>query len=222
MKKYLAVLWTLCVVLIPRAECQSSAPLKLIESIPLPNVEGYFDHMAVDIKGQRLFVPGEHQRTIEVIDLRTGKDIHTITGFGGDPRKTLYLPETNEIWVDDGDATVKSFSGETYELLKNIPLSGHEGDKDARRVPDNGVYDSAKGLFYLGDRADGLKKDLGIKGSIEIVDLKNGKFVGSIEIEGLNPAGLALDPKSSKLYVVTGDTSNVIVIDREQRKVLAT
>ena len=81
MKKYLAVLWTLCVVLIPRAVCQSSAPMKQIQSIPLPNVEGYFDHMAVDIKGQRLFVPGEHQRTIEVIDLRAGKVIHTITGL---------------------------------------------------------------------------------------------------------------------------------------------
>ena len=192
--RFFVILWTLCAAFAPRSHAQTAvppdpkAPLRLVQAIPLPSVEGYFDHMAVDIKGQRLFVPGEHQRTIEVIDLRTGKDIHTITGFGGDPRKTLYLPETNEIWVDDGDATVKSFSGETYELLKNIPLSGHDGDKDARRVPDNGVYDPATGLFYLGDRADALKKELGIKGSIEIVDLKNGKFLGSIEIEGLNPA----------------------------------
>jgi DNA-binding beta-propeller fold protein YncE len=224
---FFAILWTFCAVLAPQSQAQSAAPtdmkapLRLVQAIPLPSVEGYFDHMAVDIKGQRLFVPGEHQRTIEVIDLRTGKDIHTITGFGGDPRKTIYLPQTNEIWVDDGDATVKAFSGETYELVKNIPLSGHDGDKDSRRVPDNGVYDPATGLFYLGDRADGLKKE-GIKGSIEIVDTKNGKFLGSIDVDGLNPAGLALDPKSSKLYVVTGDTSNVIVIDRDQRKVLAT
>jgi len=223
----LVILCTLCALVAPRSQAQdgaptdAKAPMRLVQTISLPNVEGYFDHMAVDIKGQRLFVPGEHQRTIEVIDLRTGKDIHTISGFGGDPRKTIYLPQTNEIWVDDGDATVKAFSGETYELLKNIPLSGHDGDKDSRRVPDNGVYDPATGLFYLGDRADGLKKE-GIKGSIEIVDLKSGKYVGSIEVDGLNPAGLALDPKSSKMYVVTGDTSNVIVIDREQRKVLAT
>src|SRR4030081_187671 len=216
MKTYLAVLWTLCVVLIPRAQSQTSAPLKQIQSIPLPNVEGYFDHMAVDIKGQRLFVPGEHQRTIEVIDLRAGKVIHTITGFGGDPRKTIYLPETNEIWVDDGDATCKAFSGDTYELVKNIPLAGHELDKDSRRVPDNGVYDPATGLFYLGDRADGLKKE-GIKGSIEIVDTKSGKYLGSIEVDGLNPAGLTLDPHSAKMYVVTGDPSNVIVIGREKR-----
>ena len=224
---FFAILWTLCAIFAPHSQAQSAAPtdttapLRLVQAIPLPSVEGYFDHMAVDMKGQRLFVPGEHQRTIEVIDLRSGKDIHTITGFGGDPRKTIYLPQTNEIWVDDGDATVKAFSGENYQLVRNIPLSGHDLDKDSRKVPDNGIYDPATGLFYLGDRADGLKKE-GVKGSIEIVDTKSGKYLGSIEVDGLNPAGLALDPKSSKLYVVTGDTSNVIVIDRDQRKVVAT
>src|SRR5260370_13723849 len=114
MTKYLAVLWALCAVLAPRAQSQTSAPLKQIQSIPLPNVEGYFDHMAVDVKGQRLFIPGEHQRTIEVVDLHAGKVIHTITGFGGDPRKTIYLHEANEIWVENGDATCKAFSAETY------------------------------------------------------------------------------------------------------------
>ncbi len=211
MTKYLAVLWALCAVLAPRAQSQTSAPLKQIQSIPLPNVEGYFDHMAVDVKGQRLFIPGEHQRTIEVVDLHAGKVIHTITGFGGDPRKTIYLPETNEIWVDDGDATCKAFSGDSYELVKNIPLTGHELDKDSRRVPDNGVYDPATHIFYLGDRADGMKKE-GVKGSIEIVDLKNGKLAGSIEVEGLNPAGLVLDPGSQRMFVVMGDTSQQKVI----------
>lgn len=221
MKRYSVVVLALCIAWLPRAQAQTNAPMKMVQSIPLPNVEGYFDHMAVDIKGQRLFVPGEHQRTIEVVDLRAGKVIHTITGFGGDPRKTIYLPATNEIWVDDGDATCKAFSGDSYELVKNIPLSGHDLDKDSRKVPDNGVYDPATQLFYLGDRADGLKKE-GVKGSVEIVDLKNGKFVGSIEVDGLNPAGLALDPGSPRMFVVMGDTAQVVVIDRQKRTVLAT
>jgi DNA-binding beta-propeller fold protein YncE len=100
-------------------------------------------------------------------------------------------------------------------------LTGHELDKDSRRVPDNGVYDPATHLFYLGDRADGLKKE-GVKGSIEIVNLKNGKLAGSIEVDGLNPAGLVLDPASPRMFVVMGDTSQVVVIDREKRTVIAT
>jgi hypothetical protein len=222
MKTCLVSLCTLFLfsLLVSPAPCQTAPPMKLIQTIPLPNVEGYFDHMAVDVKGQRLFLPGEHQRTIEVIDLRAGKVIRTITGFGGDPRKTIYLPETNQIWVDDGDSTLKAFSGETYELLKNVPLSGHDLDKDSRKVPDNGVYDPATHLFYLGDRADSTP-NAGPKGSIEIVDVKSGSLVASIDVDGKNPAGLVLDPSSPKLYVVMGDTSQVVVIDREKRAVLA-
>lgn len=220
MKAYLLVLCVFWLLMGVPTRPQSNPPMKLVQTIPLPNVEGYFDHMAVDLKGQRLFVPGEHQRTIEVVDLRSGKVIHTITGFGGDPRKTIYLPEADQIWVDDGDSTLKAFSGSTYKLIKNIPLSGHDLDNDSKKVPDNGVYDPTTNLFYLGDRADSTP-NAGPKGSIEIVDVKAGAFVASIDVEGKNPAGLALDSSSSKLYVVMGDTSQVVVIDREKRAVIA-
>jgi len=46
-------------------------------------------------------------------------------------------------------------------------------------------------------------------------------LVASIDVEGKNPAGLVLDPASPKLYVVMGDTSQVVVIDREKRSVIA-
>ena len=59
MKKYLMIFCTLWMISIPLAQAQISPPLKPIQTIPLPNVEGYFDHPAVDIKGQRLFIPGE-------------------------------------------------------------------------------------------------------------------------------------------------------------------
>lgn len=212
---------TLAMIGTPTAQAQADPPMKLIQTIALPSVEGYFDHMAVDVKGQRLFVTGEHQRTLEVIDLRDGRVVRSITGFGGDPRKALYLPKTNQIWVDDGDATVKAYDGTSYELIQNIPLSDHDLGPGARRVPDNGIYDEATGLFYLGDRADGLKKE-GVKGSVEIVDIKNGKDVASLQVDGLNPAGFALDTATPKMYVVMGDTSNVVVIDRQKREVIAT
>jgi len=221
MKSGLLILCVIALFAAGNTRAQSNPPMKLIDAIPLPSVEGYFDHPAVDVKGQRLFLPGENQRTIEVIDLRAGKVIRTITGFGGDPRKTIYLPEVNQIWVDDGDSTLKCFSGENYELLKTVNLTGYELDKDSRRVPDNGVYDPATHLFYLGDRADSTPNG-GPKGSIEIVDVKSGTLAGSIEVEGKNPAGLALDPAWSKLYVVMGDTSKVVVIDLKKRTAIAT
>lgn len=198
---------------------QSNLPLRLIQSIPLANVEGYFDHPAIDIKGQRLFVPGEYQETIEVVDLRAGKDIHSITGLGGHPRKIVYVPESNEIWVDLGSGACKVFSADSYALVKTIPLNP-DSPPSANREPDNGIYDAAAHRIYYGDRGDRSKE--GSKGSIEIVDVSNKSYAGAIVVDDSDPAGLALDDKSSKLFVVLGQTSKVAVLDRDKKTVLTT
>ena len=193
-------------IVIPGAQAQTSAPLRQIQTIPMPNVEGYFDHPAVDIKGQRLFVPGEYQKTIEIVDLRAGKVIHEITGLEGNPRKVIYIPQSNQIWVDLGNGMCKGFSGDSYQLLKNIQLNP-DSPPEAKREPDNGIYDPATGLFYIGDRGDRSKQ--GTKGSVEIVDTKNGTYAGSVTLDDNDPAGLALDPATPRLYVVLGATSQV-------------
>ncbi len=196
MKRYLAVIGISMMFLFSKAQAQTGAPLKLIQTIPLPGVEGYFDHLAVDIKGERLFIPGEHQRTLEVIDLRAGKVIHTISGFDGNPRKTIYLPQSNQIWVDMGNGTCKAFSSETYQMLKDIQLNP-DSPPEAKREPDNGIYDPSSQMFYIGDRGDRSKA--GTKGSIEIVDTKNGTYAGSITVDDSDPAGLALDREGKTL-----------------------
>ena len=219
MKTYLVIFCALWMISIPGMEAQTSAPLRQIQTIPLPNVEGYFDHPAVDLKGKRLFIPGEYQKTIEIVDLSAGKVIHSITGLEGNPRKVIYIPQSNQIWVDLGSGTCKAFSGDSYQLVKNVQLHP-DSPPDAKREPDNGIYDPATGLFYIGDRGDRSKE--GTKGSIEIVDTKNGTYAGSITLDDNDPAGLAIDPASPRLYVVLGATSQVAVIDRKKRAVIAT
>src|SRR5260370_34908404 len=78
MKTYLAVAGIVLVLSISGAQAQTGAPLKLIQTIPLPNVEGYFDHMAVDVKGHRLFFPGGHHRAMELVDVGTAELFTTI------------------------------------------------------------------------------------------------------------------------------------------------
>ena len=159
MKTYLVIFCTLWMILIPGAQAQTSAPLRQIQTIPMPNVEGYFDHPAVDIKGQRLFVPGEYQKTIEIVDLRAGKVIHEITGLEGNPRKVIYIPQSNQIWVDLGNGMCEGFSGDSYQLLKNIQLNP-DSPPEAKREPDNGIYDPATGLFYIGAPTAGQRDPL--------------------------------------------------------------
>src|SRR5512142_1289888 len=59
----------------------SHPALRLLQTIPLPNVEGRIDHLAIDIKGQRLFIAALGNNSVEVVDLRVGKVIQSISGF---------------------------------------------------------------------------------------------------------------------------------------------
>jgi DNA-binding beta-propeller fold protein YncE len=217
MKTALAILFASSLATNPAAHAQNEAPAKLVQAIPLPDVEGWMDHLSVDVKGQRLFVPAEQKKTLEVIDLRAGKLLRTITGFAGAPRKSVYLPDRNEIWIDDGES-VKSFNGSTYELIKNIPL---ELDKASKMIPDNGNFDPASGKFYVAITADANAANATVKGAIEVVDTRNGREVMRIPVDGTDPAGVAFDAGSPRMFVPLGDTAKVQVIDRDKGTTLA-
>jgi hypothetical protein len=72
---------------VSRAPAQSvpmqtmSGLLRLVQTSPLPT-EGYMDHMAVDVKGQRLFISGEANKSLIVVDLKSGNVIHEVKGLG--------------------------------------------------------------------------------------------------------------------------------------------
>jgi hypothetical protein len=234
MKIRLAILFALCLVLVAAATTytQSTAPappplmpmvtmsglLRLAQTIPLP-AEGYIDHMTVDVKGQRLFIAGEENKSLITVDLRAGKVIHETKGLGGAPRKPFYLPDSDEVWVDLGDNTVVAISGATYEVTKTVALTGGRGA--AKREPDNGAYDPAAHLYYVAIVTGSGNTD----GSIEIVDTRAGKLVGSIKMGGNDPGGVAIDPSRKRLYVAMGDVvggeSHLKVIDLEKRAVIA-
>src|SRR5437868_3498490 len=85
--------------------------LKLTETIPLPGVKGRFDHLAIDVKGHRLFVAALGNNTLEILDIVEGKSIKSIAGLHK-PTGVLYLPEPNHIAIANGDdGTFKLFNG---------------------------------------------------------------------------------------------------------------
>ena len=193
--------------------------MRLVETIPIPT-EGYMDHLTYDLKNQHLFLSAENNKEIVVVDMKAGKVIH-VTKVGGNPRKPYFDQGSNELWVDLGDNTVVAVNGTTFEVEKTIELTG---GKDAPgRDPDNGAFDAAKGLYYVAvrTRQEGMKD-----GSIEIVDTRAGKLVGSIKMDGQEPAAIILDPKANLLYAGMGDVVNgesvVKVVDLNKRAIVAT
>src|SRR5437762_4771620 len=65
-------------------------PLQLIRTIPLPDLPGRIDHLAVDLKRHRLFLAALEKNTIELVDLRAGTVSRSMTGFNK-PQGVFYL-----------------------------------------------------------------------------------------------------------------------------------
>jgi len=109
--------------------------------IRLTNVEGRMDHLGVDLKGQRLFVTAFDNHTLEVLDLKTGRQMHTIPDLN-EPQGAYYDPASNRLFVAcGGDGTVKIFDGATYRLWQTVTL-----DLDA----DNVRYDNRSRHLVVG------------------------------------------------------------------------
>jgi DNA-binding beta-propeller fold protein YncE len=244
MKIHVTLFCALWIALVPKTQGQTmpmqtmSGLLDLVQTIPLPT-EGYMDRLTIDVKGQRLFICGEAVKSIVVVDLRAGKVIHETKGLTASPKKPIYLPETNEIWVTMTDSTVIVISGTTYEVTKTVKLAEYGNPK---RGADNGAYDPSTHLFYaavevfgdkgtnentspLGTRFNGGDNHQPSGASIDIVDTRTAKLVGSVKLPGGDPAGVALDPSGKRMYVTMGDIiggdSHVAVVDLEKRAVVA-
>src|SRR5438552_10432976 len=89
--------------------------LKLIQTIPLPDVKGRIDHLAIDSKGKRLFVAALGNNTVEVLDLNAGTWLRSIAGCSK-PQGLVYLPRPNLLFVaSGGGGRVRSYAGRSFE-----------------------------------------------------------------------------------------------------------
>jgi YVTN family beta-propeller protein len=79
----------------------AAEPLTHKATVPLPGVEGRFDHFAVDTNGNRVFVAALGNNTVEVIDRATAKRVQTITGQHK-PCGIVFLSEANQIVIANG------------------------------------------------------------------------------------------------------------------------
>jgi DNA-binding beta-propeller fold protein YncE len=129
---YLAIV--LCCTGIITVAAQSGVPLKLKQTIPLPGVEGRIDHFAFDPAGDRLFVCALGNNTVEVLDLRKGERVHSITGLGA-PQGVAYIPELDRVFVaNDKGGICRIYDGKSFQ-----PVGELNFEDDA----DNVRYDEA-------------------------------------------------------------------------------
>ena len=209
MKMFSVLGLTMLASLSAQTRAEDHVPLRLIQTIPMPNVKGRIDHMDVDVKGKRLFVAGLENGSVEVVDLQAGKWLKSIPGF----KKTQgisYVPSLNKLFVASGDdGMVRVFRGDTLDLLDSIKL-----DLGPNRV----AYDPHTQLLYVGYGGKDAGKDYG---EIGIIDAKTDKHLGDVKVEA-HPSELLLDESGKTLFVFVSVASVVQVIDTKKREVVST
>jgi len=189
---------------------QHSAPLKLIQSIPLPGLkEGDFDHFAVDLDGNRLFLTAEANGLVEVFDTQANKLIHTIRGLQA-PHSMLYRADLKRLFVVDGDASeIKVYDMTTYGMIGHVPLY-----IDA----DSQAYDPATKLMYV---VSGGREAHTPYSYISIVDTTQLKKILDIKIDASWLEGLALETRGPRLFVNMTAENAVGVMGRNQHSIVA-
>jgi DNA-binding beta-propeller fold protein YncE len=179
---------------------QSEPPLRLERTIPLPGVKGRIDHLAFDADSQRVFVAALGNNTVEVIDFKSGKLIHTIGGLA-EPQGVIYQPEKKRLWIaNGGDGTVRIFDALTFQPLRSIEL-GEDADNIRR--------DAATQRIFVGYGS----------GGIAVFDPESNR-VGDIKVDA-HPESFQLEKKGPRIFVNLPHSQKVAVIDRTKSSVVA-
>lgn len=176
------------------AAASPDVPLLTLDAkIPLGEIRGRLDHLALDVSRQRLYIAELGNDSLGIVDLRAGRTLRTVTGLH-EPQGVGYVPSTDTIWVTSGgDGTLHLFRGENGE---------------------------ADGVLPLGDDADNLRVDPGARrvyvgygsGAIAIFDALTRKKVADAGLKA-HPEGFQLDTSSMHLYVNVPDARQIAIID---------
>src|SRR5215813_10824392 len=207
MNKHLALLalaGTLALLAVQdQAVTQGETPaLKLEAKIPLGNVSGRIDHMAVDLTQQRLFVAELGNDTVGIVDLNGRKVIRTLEGLA-EPQGVAYLPSTDTLYIaNGGDGSVRLFRGADYKASGQIDL-GDDADNIRLDIPANQVV--------VGYGSGGLA----------VVDASSSRKIADVRLS-VHPEGFQLDPGGNRIFVNLPKAQAIGVVDRQSGQQTAT
>jgi DNA-binding beta-propeller fold protein YncE len=180
------------------AQPAETAPLQLEAKIALGNVHGRIDHMAIDLKRQRLFVAELGNDSLGVVDLANRKLLQAIAGLK-EPQGVGYEPSTDMLYVANaGDGSVHLFEGSEYKPAGQIELGS---DADNIRV------DAAANRIFVGHGS----------GALAVIDPVTRSKVGDIPVKA-HPEGFQIDPDTGQIFVNVPDAHRIAVVDRASQK----
>jgi DNA-binding beta-propeller fold protein YncE len=155
--------------------------------------------MALDPKGERLFVAALGNNTVEVVDLRKGERISSVPGFD-EPQGVAFIPESATLVVaGGGDGMVTFIDTNSLKSSKAVRLGS-----DA----DNVRYDAARRRIYVGYG----------EGALAVLS-PEGERVGDVQLGG-HPESFQTD--GARVYVNVPSRREIAVVDADKLRVAET
>ncbi|MGE5162712.1 MAG: YncE family protein [Sphingobacteriales bacterium] len=179
--------------MIAMSQAAGADPLQLERKIPLGEVFGRIDHMAVDLAHRTLFVAELGNNTVGVIDLDAQKVVHRLSGLK-EPQGVAYVQSTDTLYVaNGGDGSVRIFRGSEYAPAGRIDL-GADADNIRTDLPGNRL------LVGYGS------------GGIGTVDLKSNHKIESFSLKA-HPESFQLDAGTRQIFVNLPNNRAIAVVD---------
>jgi DNA-binding beta-propeller fold protein YncE len=192
----------------PAADANSAPVLKLLGRTDLPGYTGDFDHLAADVKGNRLLLAAEDHSTLEIFDLKTGTHLKTLKGFDT-PHSILLIPDKNQILVTDGTDTAKLLDATTYQIVGGVKLTPGA---------DSIGYDPTRKHLYVVTGG----KDVKMADSwLTEIDLLTGERIGDVKFDANHVEAMAVEHHGPRLYINVTDKNYMAVVDKDKRTVVA-
>lgn len=182
----------------------TTSVLRFVRFIELPEhrAPGGFDHAAVYLATNRLYVAHTINDALDVIDCASGRFLHSVPGLGG-VAGALVSEERDLVFTSNrGEDTVGMFpAGKEHELAK-IPVGLH---------PNGLSFDPQRGLLLA---ANVGSPDIPGSFTLSIVDIERREMIHSTEVSG-RTRWTVFDPRADVFYVNIADPSCVAVVAAE-------
>jgi YVTN family beta-propeller protein len=190
-----------CLMCCSMSLAEERMPLVLETKVPLGDVKGRIDHLAIDVDGQRLYVAALGNNSVEVVDLSARKVARSLTGLE-EPQGIAYVSRTQMLYVaGGGDGSVHVFRG-----LDLTPVTSVKLGKDA----DNIRIDRERQQLYVGYGG----------GALAVIDQATHRKVADLPLRA-HPESFQLENAGARIFVNVPDANEIAVVDRRTNRQVA-
>ena len=178
-----------------------SAAFQVESRILLGDVPGRIDHLAIDLKRQRLYVAELGNDSVAVVDLRDRRLVRRLTGLR-EPQGVGYAPTTDTLYVANAaDGSVRLFQGADLTPIGQIALG-----QDA----DNIRVDDAAGRVFVGYG----------QGAVAVIDATSRRKLADIRLKA-HPESFQLERAGRYIFVNVPEAREIALLDRSTNRQIA-